>query len=103
MAAILPELRYRDVIKIMATGGNMTPTLGPHESQYTRNELTAAVDEAHAHGLRLAAHAHAAQGIADAMAREQTRSSTARSSRPTESTPTPTSSISSPAAAQPSP
>jgi imidazolonepropionase-like amidohydrolase len=57
-----------DVIKIMATGGNLTPTLGPHESQYTRVELTAAVDEAHAHGLRLAAHAHGAQGIADALA-----------------------------------
>lgn len=37
-----------DVIKIMATGGNMTPTLGPHQSQYTRAELAAAVDEAHA-------------------------------------------------------
>jgi len=57
-----------DVIKIMATGGNMTPTLGPHESQYTRTELTAAVDEAHAHGLKLAAHAHGPPGIADAMA-----------------------------------
>lgn len=31
-----------DVIKIMATGGNMTPTLGPHESQYTL--LRAGVD-----------------------------------------------------------
>ena len=57
-----------DVIKIMATGGNMTPTLGPHESQYSRAELAAAVDEAHAHGLRIAAHAHGPQGIADALA-----------------------------------
>jgi imidazolonepropionase-like amidohydrolase len=57
-----------DVIKIMATGGNMTPTLGPHESQYNRAELAAAVDEAHAHGLRIAAHAHGPQGIADALA-----------------------------------
>jgi imidazolonepropionase-like amidohydrolase len=56
-----------DVIKIMATGGNMTPTLGAHESQYTRAELTAAVEEAHAHGLLVAAHAHGGQGIADAM------------------------------------
>ena len=56
-----------DVIKIMATGGNMTPTLGAHQSQYTRAELAAAVDEAHAHGLRVAAHAHGGQGIADAM------------------------------------
>ena len=56
-----------DVIKIMATGGNMTPTLAPHESQYTCAEIAAAVDEAHAHGLRIAAHAHGGQGIADAM------------------------------------
>lgn len=57
-----------DVIKIMVTGGNMTPTVGPHESQYNRAELAAAVDEAHAHGLRIAAHAHGPQGIADALA-----------------------------------
>jgi imidazolonepropionase-like amidohydrolase len=57
-----------DVIKIMATGGNMTPAFGPHESQYSRAELAAAVDEAHAYGLRIAAHAHGPQGIADAFA-----------------------------------
>ncbi|HTD49420.1 MAG TPA: amidohydrolase family protein [Acidimicrobiia bacterium] len=56
-----------DVIKIMATGGNLTPTLGPHESQYGAAELTAAVDAAHAYGLKIAAHAHGGQGIADAM------------------------------------
>jgi imidazolonepropionase-like amidohydrolase len=56
-----------DVVKVMATGGNMTPTLGPHESQYTLDELAAAVDEAHALGLPLAAHAHGGQGIADAL------------------------------------
>ena len=57
-----------DVIKIMATGGNMTPTFGPHESQYSRSELTAAADEAHAHGLSIAAHAHGPQGIVDSLA-----------------------------------
>jgi imidazolonepropionase-like amidohydrolase len=57
-----------DVVKVMATGGNMTPTLGPHESQYSRAELTAAADEAHAHGLLIAVHAHGPQGIADALA-----------------------------------
>ncbi len=57
-----------DVVKIMVTGGNMTPTFGPHESQFGRNEVAAAVDEAHAHGLPVAAHAHAPQGITDAMA-----------------------------------
>ena len=57
-----------DAIKIMATGGNMTPTLGPHESQYTLAELAAAAHTAHAYGLKIAAHAHGGPGIADAMA-----------------------------------
>jgi imidazolonepropionase-like amidohydrolase len=57
-----------DVIKIMATGGNMTPTLGSHESQYTIDELLATVTAAHTAGLQIAAHAHGGQGIADAMA-----------------------------------
>ena len=57
-----------DVVKIMVTGGNMTPTVGPHESQYTVDDLVAAVTSAHAAGLQIAAHAHGGQGIADAMA-----------------------------------
>jgi imidazolonepropionase-like amidohydrolase len=57
-----------DVIKIMATGGNMTPTVGPHESQYTVDEIRAATTAAHDAGLPIAAHAHGGQGVADAMA-----------------------------------
>ncbi len=56
-----------DVIKIMVTGGNMTPSLGPHESQYNIDELVAAATSAHTAGLQIAAHAHGGQGIADAM------------------------------------
>jgi imidazolonepropionase-like amidohydrolase len=56
-----------DVIKIMVTGGNMTPTVGAHESQYTIDELLAAVTSAHEAGLPIAAHAHGGPGIADAM------------------------------------
>ena len=56
-----------DVIKIMVTGGNLTQTLGPHESQFTRDEVVAATEAAHAHGLPIAAHAHGAAGIVDAM------------------------------------
>ena len=56
-----------DVIKIMVTGGNMTPTVGPHESQFTVDELRAAAGSAHNAGLPIAAHAHGGQGIADAM------------------------------------
>ena len=57
-----------DVIKVMASGGNMTPTVGPHESQFGRAELQAALEEAHRAGLPLAVHAHGAQAIADALA-----------------------------------
>jgi imidazolonepropionase-like amidohydrolase len=60
--------RGADVIKMMVTGGRMTPTTLPHESQYTLNELRAAVDRAHERGLTIAGHAHGRQGIADALA-----------------------------------
>ena len=56
-----------DVIKVMASGGNMTPTRGPHESQYGTAELAAALELAHAHGKKLAVHAHGAQAVADAL------------------------------------
>ncbi len=57
-----------DVIKVMASGGNMTPTVGPHESQLGRAELTVVVEEAHAAGLPMAVHAHGGQAVADALA-----------------------------------
>jgi imidazolonepropionase-like amidohydrolase len=57
-----------DVIKIMATGGNITPGWGPHESQYTFDELAAATEAAHAQGRPITAHAHGAAGITDAVA-----------------------------------
>ncbi|MFE3887758.1 amidohydrolase family protein [Streptomyces lydicus] len=60
--------RGADVIKIMATGGVITPGWGPHQSQYTRDELTTATRTAHAHGRPVTAHAHGPQGIADAVA-----------------------------------
>ncbi|HEY7816494.1 MAG TPA: amidohydrolase family protein [Nakamurella sp.] len=57
-----------DVIKIMASGGNLTPGTCQHLSQFTLEVLRAAVDEAHRHGLQVTAHAHAVQAIADAVA-----------------------------------
>jgi imidazolonepropionase-like amidohydrolase len=57
-----------DVIKVMASGGNMTPTVGPHESQLGAAELKVALEEAHAAGLPLAVHAHGSQSVADALA-----------------------------------
>jgi imidazolonepropionase-like amidohydrolase len=57
-----------DVVKIMATGGMLTPGRGLHESQYARHELAVVADAAHRAGLPLTAHAHGPRGIADAVA-----------------------------------
>src|SRR5438552_3003542 len=57
-----------DVVKVMASGGGLTAGSQLHESQYGRAELAAAVDEAHRLGLPIAAHAHAAGSVADAVA-----------------------------------
>lgn len=57
-----------DVIKVMASGGELTPGTVVHESQWTPAELRAAVDEAHRHGLPVTAHAHGVEAIADALA-----------------------------------
>jgi imidazolonepropionase-like amidohydrolase len=57
-----------DVIKIMASGGNLTPGTHQHLPQFTPEVLKAAVDAAHRHGLKVTAHAHAVGAIADAVA-----------------------------------
>ena len=57
-----------DVIKIMATGAVLSPGHErPTSAQFTREELNAAVETAHAMGLRVAAHAHGIDGIARAV------------------------------------
>lgn len=60
--------RGAHVIKVMATGGHMTPGTNPLAPQFTVEELKAAVEEAQRLGKKLAAHAHAAAGIAVAVA-----------------------------------
>lgn len=57
-----------DVVKIMVTGGVITPGFAPHESQYDLEQVRAVVEEAHALGLPVAAHAHGHGGIAVSVA-----------------------------------
>ena len=57
-----------DIIKIMASGGNLTPGSRPELPQYGLAELRAAVDEAHRYNLPITAHAHATQAIVDGLA-----------------------------------
>ncbi|MGV9323326.1 amidohydrolase family protein [Streptomyces sp. NPDC003660] len=56
------------VIKAMVTGGGLTKD-GPKsfESQFSADELSALVSEAHAAGVLVAAHAHGSDGIAAAV------------------------------------
>ena len=52
-----------DVIKICATGGVLSKGTDPGARQITAEELDAIVDEAHMLGMKVAAHAHGAEGI----------------------------------------
>ncbi|MFD8500643.1 amidohydrolase family protein [Amycolatopsis sp. NPDC059657] len=56
-----------DVIKIMASGGNMTPGSKPEAPQFGLDELRVAVHEAHRNNLPITAHAHGTQAIIDAV------------------------------------
>lgn len=52
-----------DCIKIMSTGGDLTPGTMPSQPQFTLEELLAIVEEAHRYGLMVTAHAHGEEGI----------------------------------------
>ena len=52
-----------DFVKVMATGGMMTPGSDPYAAQYSAEALGQLVTEAHARGMRVAAHALSAEGI----------------------------------------
>jgi imidazolonepropionase-like amidohydrolase len=56
-----------DLIKIHASGGVLSRGDSPGAPQFTVEELHAAVEEAHAAGRKVAAHAHGAQGIKNAI------------------------------------
>jgi imidazolonepropionase-like amidohydrolase len=55
------------VIKICATGGVFSLNTEPGQQQLSLEEMTAVVEEAKLQGLRVAAHAHGASGIRDAI------------------------------------
>jgi imidazolonepropionase-like amidohydrolase len=56
-----------DVIKMLSTGAVLTHGSNPASIEFTEEELQAGVDEASHFGLRVAVHAHAAQGIRNAI------------------------------------
>ena len=56
-----------DGIKICTSGGGLSSGDGPGWRNHTRAEVAAIVDEAHALGMRVAAHAHSAEGISVAL------------------------------------
>lgn len=56
-----------EVIKVIASGGVLTPGTSPNQAQMTVEELQAAVDEAKRAGLKVAAHAHGSSGMKNAV------------------------------------
>src|SRR5688572_21232372 len=65
---VLKSVRYQvkhgaKVIKICATAGVLSFEGPAGAQQYSPEELRAAAEEAHRHGLRIAAHAHGTEGI----------------------------------------
>jgi imidazolonepropionase-like amidohydrolase len=56
-----------DFIKIIATGAVLTNGTNPGAAEYSEAEIHAAVEEAAMHGTYVAAHAHGAEGIKNAI------------------------------------
>jgi imidazolonepropionase-like amidohydrolase len=56
-----------DFLKIMASGGGMTPSTIPKLPYYTVEELSIAADEAHRLGRKIAAHCHSTKSIEDSI------------------------------------
>lgn len=70
--AVLAAVRERaergcDVVKVMVTGGALTPAMPMWRSQFDAADLRALVEEAHRLGLPVAAHCHGEQGISDSV------------------------------------
>ena len=52
-----------DLLKVMASGGNFTPSSSPRSLQYPAEVLAVIVETAASVGLEVAAHTHAAAGV----------------------------------------
>jgi len=66
--AVREQLRAGvDLVKLMATGGVMTPGVEPGSAQLSQEEMRAGVEEAHKAGRRTAAHAQGGQGVLNAL------------------------------------
>jgi imidazolonepropionase-like amidohydrolase len=66
--AVREEIRAGALaIKLVATGGVLTPGIGATFTAFTKEELTAAIDEAHSWDRGVAAHAIGAEGILQAV------------------------------------
>jgi len=67
--AIRTEVKYgSDWIKLLVTGSFQAVGDDPRNISFSREELLAAMQEADRHGIPVAAHAHAAEGIKQAVA-----------------------------------
>jgi imidazolonepropionase-like amidohydrolase len=68
IAKVREEVKYgADVIKISATGGVLSKGDSPEATQFSDEEIRAIVIEAHRLGRKVAAHAHGAAGIKQAV------------------------------------
>lgn len=56
-----------DLIKIMATGGVMTPGVNPEDAHYTAEEMAAGISEGHRFHRTCASHAQGSEGILNAV------------------------------------
>jgi imidazolonepropionase-like amidohydrolase len=66
--AVREQLRAgADAIKLIATGGVMTPGVDPRSPQLTEDELRAGIEEAHKAFVKVGSHAQATAGIKNAV------------------------------------
>lgn len=57
-----------DFVKVMATGGNLTPNSNPNREQFTDEQMIALVEDSARLGRYVAAHCHGTPGIYNAVA-----------------------------------